>query len=147
MTRLMSQRSVEETFRRLTIGDATLMAAMANLEGGELDPVRLDRHTETLVRLGALVALDAPPSSFQGAVDEAQLAGARLEDLLAVLIAVAGPVGTARVAAAAPRIALAAGYDVEAALEELEPSDGAPVAGSRGASGVPDGRPQRSPAG
>jgi hypothetical protein len=31
--------------------------------------------------------------------------------------AVAGTVGSARVIAAAPRIALAAGYDVEAALE------------------------------
>ena len=37
--------------------------------------------------------------------------------LFAVLKAVAGEVGSARVVAAAPRIALAAGYDVEAALE------------------------------
>jgi hypothetical protein len=33
------------------------------------------------------------------------------------LLAVAGIVGSARVVSAAPRIALAAGYDVEAALE------------------------------
>jgi hypothetical protein len=50
-------------------------------------------------------------------VEEAQRLGARQEDLLATLLAVAGIVGSARVVSAAPRIALAAGYDVEAALE------------------------------
>jgi hypothetical protein len=45
------------------------------------------------------------------------------DDLVAVLVAVAGMVGSARVIAAAPRIALAAGYDVEAALEANDPSD------------------------
>ena len=40
-----------------------------------------------------------------------------MEDLFAVLVAIADDVGSARVISAAPRIALAAGYDVEAALE------------------------------
>jgi hypothetical protein len=78
-----------------------------------------------------LVALDAPPSSFRIAVDAAQMAGAQLDDLLAVLTAVAGPVGSARVISTAPRIALAAGYDVEAALEQVRSpdDDGDPPAG------------------
>jgi hypothetical protein len=49
-------------------------------------------------------------------------AGATLDDLLAALIAVAGSVGTPRVVSAAPRIALAAGYDVDAALEASDAS-------------------------
>ena len=81
-----------------------------------------------------LVALDAPSSSFRSAVDAAQMAGAQLSDLLAVLTAVAGPVGSARVISTAPRIALAAGYDVEAALEQVRsPDDGGdPPAGPAG---------------
>ena len=67
--------------------------------------------------MGALVAIDAPATAYRSAVESAQLAGARLEDLFAVLGAVAASVGSARVIAAAPKIALAAGYDVEAALE------------------------------
>lgn len=113
----MTVRSAEEVFRRLTIGDPGVVAAMAGHDGGELDAARLDLRTEALLRIGALIALDAPPSSYRTAVEAALMAGAQLDDLLAVLIAVAGPVGSARVISAAPRIALAAGYDVEAALE------------------------------
>ncbi len=120
----MALRSVEEAFRRLTIGDAVLISEMGNPADRPLDTMRLDARTETLLRVGALVALDAPPSSFRAAVNEAQVAGARLEDLLAVLMAVAASVGSARVISAAPRIALAAGYDVEAALERVEPAFG-----------------------
>jgi len=116
--------STRAAFRRLTLGDTALIAAMAD-PGGRAATVRhLDAWTEALVRIGVLVALDAPPSSFRTAVDAAQMAGARLDDLLGVLAAVAGPVGSARVISTAPRIALAAGYDVEAALEQIGPTEG-----------------------
>lgn len=112
--------SAEDGFRRLTIGDQRLIARACGPDATPADLPRLDARTEALLRIGALVALDAPPSSFRTEVDGAQRAGARLPDLLAVLVAVAGIVGSARVVSAAPRIALAAGYDVEAALEEVE---------------------------
>ena len=107
----------EEAFRRLTIGDTGLIVSLGDDDAAGRQGVRLDPRTEALVRLGALVALDAPPASFRCAVEEAQRVGARQEDLLATLMAVAGIVGTPRIVSAAPRIALAAGYDVEAALE------------------------------
>jgi alkylhydroperoxidase/carboxymuconolactone decarboxylase family protein YurZ len=120
----MSGRSVEEAFRRLTIGDVGLTALMADPEARGPDAIRLDLHTETLLRISALIALDAPLSSYRTAVDAALTAGATIDDLLAVLVAIAGTVGSARVLSAAPRIALAAGYDVEAALEASEPAAG-----------------------
>ena len=107
----------EETFRRLTIGDTGLIVSLGDDDAPQRLGVRLDPRTEALVRLGALIALDAPPASFRCAVEDAQRVGARQEDLLATLMAVAGIVGTPRIVSAAPRIALAAGYDVEAALE------------------------------
>jgi hypothetical protein len=109
--------TVQEAFRRATIGDPTFISAIADPDSREVDVHRLDSRTEALLRIAALVAVDAPPSSYRGAVEAAQRAGARLDDLFAVLLAVAGDVGSARIVAAAPRIALAAGYDVEAALE------------------------------
>ena len=108
--------TAEEVFRRLTIGDAGLLAWLDD-DMPRRGVGRLDPRTEALVRLAALVAIDAPPASFRSVVEEAQRLGARQEDLLATLLAVAGIVGSARVVCAAPRIALAAGYDVEAALE------------------------------
>jgi hypothetical protein len=109
--------SVEEAFRRLTIGDLDFAAAIADRRGHDMPIKRLDARMEALLRLSALVAIDAPLSSYRAVVAAALRAGARLEDLFAVLTAVAGEVGSARVVAAAPCIALAAGYDVEADLE------------------------------
>src|SRR4051812_27787691 len=109
--------SVEEAFRLLTIGDPEFVAAVADRDGKARRVPHVDARTDALLRIAALVAVDAPASSYRSAVSAAQIAGARLDDLFAVLVAVADDVGSARVIAAAPRIALAAGYDVEAALE------------------------------
>ena len=111
--------NAEDGFRRLTIGDPGLIAAMSNPDGSGSGVHRLDARTEALLQIGALIAVDAPPSSYRAAVEAALRAGARLDDLLAVFAAVAGTVGSARITSAAPKIALAAGYDVEAALEQI----------------------------
>lgn len=108
--------SAEEGFRRLAIGDRVVLAALTDPDGEPGVP-RLDDRTESLIRVAVLVPIDAPQSSYQPAVEAAMRAGATLDDLLAVLIAVAGTVGSPRVVSAAPRIALAAGYDVDAAFE------------------------------
>ncbi len=117
--------SVEEAFRRLTLGDEAFVAALQGSEARRQGAPRLDELSESLLRIGALIALDAPPSSYRHEVDAAMAAGAGLEELLGVLVAVAGPVGSAKVFSAAPRIALAAGYDVDEALEILDGEDGA----------------------
>jgi 4-carboxymuconolactone decarboxylase len=109
--------TAEEGFRRLAIGDQVLVASVCNPGVPRSAVRRLDALTEALLRIGALIALDAPPSSYRSEVEAAQRAGARIDDLLAVLVGVAGVVGSARVISAAPRIALAAGYDIDAALE------------------------------
>ena len=109
--------STEEAFRRLTIADPGILHGGQDRRGVALDVTRLDERTEALVQLAALIAIDGPMTSYQSVVEAALRAGARREDLPAVLLAVAGITGSARVVGAAPRIAMAAGYDVEAALE------------------------------
>jgi 4-carboxymuconolactone decarboxylase len=111
--------SAQEAFRRLAIGDPALLAAMTE-PAGDLGQFRLAEQTEALIRVAALVPIEAPQSSYQTAVGAAMRAGVTLEDLLATLVTVAGSVGSPRVVAAAPRIALAAGYDTEAEIESLE---------------------------
>lgn len=117
-------QSSEEILRRLAIGDRTLIAALAGAEAGRLQAARLDGLTEALVRVAVLVPLDAPQSSYQAAVEAAMRAGASLEDLLATLVATIEAVGVPRVVSAAPRIALAAGYDVDAAMEQAASLEG-----------------------
>jgi 4-carboxymuconolactone decarboxylase len=117
-------QSSEEVLRRLAIGDRTLIAALAGSGGTHPVAARLDELTESLVRVAVLVPLDAPQSSYQAAVEAAMRAGASLEDLLATLLATVEAVGVPRAVAAAPRIALAAGYDVDAAFEQAASLEG-----------------------
>jgi alkylhydroperoxidase/carboxymuconolactone decarboxylase family protein YurZ len=76
-----------------------------------------------LLQLAALVALGASDESFRAIGSVARAAGATDDDLLDVLLAVAPTVGLVRVVAATPGLALAAGYDIDAALEDTEPPE------------------------
>lgn len=69
---------------------------------------------DVLVQLGALLALGAATSSLRATVERAVNAGATEAEIVGVLVAVAPAVGLARVVSAAPRLALAIGYDLEA---------------------------------
>jgi alkylhydroperoxidase/carboxymuconolactone decarboxylase family protein YurZ len=111
--------SAEETLRRLTIAEPSALRSFDAHRAEDATHGPLDERTEALIRIGALVALDAPESSYLGAVESALLAGATLDELVAVLHAVAGSVGSARVVSAAPRLAMAAGYDIEHAIEAI----------------------------
>lgn len=74
----------------------------------------LDAKTAALVRIGALIAVGgcAVPS-FGELTDAALDAGASVSDVVDVLLAVLPIVGTARVVAAAPRLALTLGHDID----------------------------------
>ncbi|MGO8870705.1 MAG: carboxymuconolactone decarboxylase family protein [Acidimicrobiales bacterium] len=73
-----------------------------------------------MVRLAALAAVDAPPSSYLLNLAAAVDSGLTLEDARAVLIAVAPIIGTPRTVAAAGAIANALGFALalEEAIEE-----------------------------
>jgi alkylhydroperoxidase/carboxymuconolactone decarboxylase family protein YurZ len=69
--------------------------------------------TCSLVHLAALLAAGGSTTSLRWAVELALAAGVRDEEIVEVLATVAGVVGSAKVVAAAPRLALAIGYDIE----------------------------------
>jgi Carboxymuconolactone decarboxylase family len=79
----------------------------------------LDAKTRALVRIGALVVLDAAAPSFEADIETALQAGASREEIVGTLVAVMPVAGSARVTAAAPNVAFGLGYDVESALELL----------------------------
>jgi alkylhydroperoxidase/carboxymuconolactone decarboxylase family protein YurZ len=106
--------STREGFRRLTLGDTGFVGSAP---AASRSAPCLSEPTASMARIAALVALDAPSSAYRAAVEAAQRTGASEEDLLALLASLVDVVGSARVISAAPRIALAAGYDAEAALE------------------------------
>lgn len=81
----------------------------------------VDDRTMALARVAALVALGAHAPSYVTACNAALANGATAEEVVGVLLAVGSLVGSVRMVAAAPRIALALGYDVDAALERGDP--------------------------
>jgi 4-carboxymuconolactone decarboxylase len=87
---------------------------------GSIDPHGLNERTAALACLAALVAMHAGPSSYQRCVDRALAAGATVDDVIDTLKVVAPTVGLARLVTAAPGLALALGYDIDAALEAVD---------------------------
>ena len=105
--------------RRLAVHDEAFLGTIA-VEGSPFAKSAIDERTAALVRVGATVAVDASLASFQHAVTLALAAGASSDEIVASLEAVTPVTGAARVVQCAPKVALALGYDVDAALERFE---------------------------
>jgi hypothetical protein len=103
-----------ERFRRLSIGDA---AALDLLTATADQPAVLSARIESLVRLAAVIVLDPSLPAYQYGVQRAFDAGAEVREVIAVLGAISSIAGSAVVIAAAPKLAMALGYDVDAAFE------------------------------
>ena len=87
------------------------------LEGLELraewqDLSGLDPRSFALVKIAALIALDAPPASYLWQVSNAVDAGVTAADLAGVLRAIAPQVGGPRIVAAAPELMVALGLSL-----------------------------------
>ena len=106
----------KQHLRRLAVHDDALLDAIA-VEGSSFATSVIDERTAALVRVAATIAVDAAPHSFQHAVALALAAGATSDEIVASLEAVTPVTGAARVVQCAPKVALALGYDVDAALE------------------------------
>ena len=113
----------EERLRSLALHDEGFVQSVLGIRLDTVDVSRLDPKTHALIRLGALLAADAAPSSYQENVEVALAAGATVDEIVGAVIAVAPIIGLARIVSAAPELALALGYDVDAALEAEEESD------------------------
>ena len=97
-----------------------LLAEMTekSIEASSLDPEKL-----MLVRLAALVAVDAPPVSYDLNLRAASETEVDIDDIRGVLAAIAPIVGTAKVAAATGNIVRALAFELEIAELEAEESD------------------------
>ena len=107
-----------ETLRRLAMIDEGFVADEAGLG---LDPAQasaLDPRTAALLQLAVSVAIGSPAVCLEWSTGRALAAGASEDEIADVLLAIAPVAGLGRVAAAAPDLATALGYDIAASLEE-----------------------------
>ena len=100
-----------ELLRRMAVNDARV--AEDWLGGSSVDSPGLDAKTLELVRLAALVAVGGAVPSYGAQADAAVSAGATDAEIVDVLVGVVPIVGMPCAVAAAPKLALALGYDTE----------------------------------
>jgi alkylhydroperoxidase/carboxymuconolactone decarboxylase family protein YurZ len=111
----------QETLRGLAMIDEGFIRNEAGLALGSAATSALDLKTARLLQVAASVTIGPSPVCLQWSVARAMAAGATEDEIADVLLAIAPVTGLGRIAAAAPDMAIALGYDVAAALEELDP--------------------------
>jgi 4-carboxymuconolactone decarboxylase len=116
-----SSTTYRDRLRKLTLSDQTYLDAVLH-QGSSAGPSgELDPREASLVRIAAMIAIDAPANALGWAVSSAMAEGASPDVVVDVLIATAPVIGTARVVSAAQKLGLGMGYDVDADIEGLGP--------------------------
>lgn len=104
-------KDTEDILIGVSAGDIAVLEALEMREA-QLDRTGLDARTFALVKIAALIALDAPPASYMWQVPNALADGATPEDILGVMRAIAPQIGMPKVVAAAPEIMVALGLSL-----------------------------------
>ncbi len=101
-----------QTLSGVATGDVGLLETALGLREAQKENNPLDPRTFALVKIAALIALDAPPASYAWQVGNALNEGVSAEDMLAVLRAIAPQVGGPKFVAAGPELMVALGLDL-----------------------------------
>ena len=107
-----------ETLRRLAILDEGFVEDELRLGLVPAEASALDPKTAALLQVGACVAIGSSATCLEWSAGRALAAGASEDEIADVLLAIAPVTGLGRVVSAAPGVATALEYDIEAALEE-----------------------------
>ena len=110
----------QETLRKLAMIEESFIEDEAGLGFDLAATSALDPKTAMLLRVGACVAIASPGVCLQWAVGRAMAAGASEDEIADVLLAITPVAGLGRIVSAAPDVAIALGYDVAGALEEMD---------------------------
>ena len=103
--------------------DAPILDLLASMTADGVAASSLDANTLMLVRIAALVAVDASPVSYLLNLGAAGQVGVDPESVRGVLAAIAPIVGTARIAAATGNIVKGLAVVIEVAELEMEESE------------------------
>jgi len=101
-----------ELLRRLAVHDEQTFESVLGIGLSAVDRSGLDATTASLVRFASCVASGAPVQTYEWSIAASFAAGATLEQVVGVLVALAPLVGDARVNAAADDVAAAIGVEI-----------------------------------
>ena len=100
-----------DRLRRLAINDERLGDDAIGEVG--IGDEGLEARVVALARIAALAAVGGAEPSFGSLVDAAVSAGATPDEIVDVIVGVIPVVGLPRIVAAAPKVAMALGYDLD----------------------------------
>ena len=107
--------SFQETLRPVAIFDEGFVTPGSGLGLARMSA--LDPSIAALLQVGVSLAIGSSAVCLEWSAAGALAAGATRDEITDVLLAIAPVAGMGRVVSAAPGVAIALGYDIEAALE------------------------------
>lgn len=96
----------------MATGEAPVLETLTDMTSASLSRIELEPATMLMVRLAALIAVDAPPASYLMHIGPAVESGLTLEQVQDVLVTVAPITGAPRVLSASRKIIDALGFAV-----------------------------------
>lgn len=105
-------QDTQQLFAGIATGEVDVLEKAVGLRELAREDSGLDPRSFALVKLAALVALDAPPASYAWQVPNALAEGVTPEDIAGMLRAIAPQIGGPRLVAAAPELMLALGLEL-----------------------------------
>lgn len=104
-------------------GETPVLDTLADITAASVEHNSLVPRELMLVRIAALIAVDAPSASYLANAGAAADSGITTDDIQAVMIGVAPVVGTARVVSAGGNILRALGLAIAVADSEMTDED------------------------
>ena len=105
------------------VDETPVLDTLADMTAASLARNTLAPRELMLVRIAALVAVDAAPASYLMNAEAAQEMGVTADDIQGVMIGIAPVVGAPRVVSAAGKILRALGLAIAVAESELDDDD------------------------
>ena len=103
----------EDMLRRLALNDEHVLGTVMTRQVGPECATELGSRVEILVRLGALLAVEAATPSIREVVEKAWAAGVTTDEIVGVLVCVGPTIGVASMVTSASKLAAVLGYDFE----------------------------------
>jgi 4-carboxymuconolactone decarboxylase len=116
-TEIPVDEATRDALVALALGRAEVLAQAEDLRDLLREDSGLDPRSFALVKIAALIAMDAPPASYLWQVHEALEAGVKPRHIVGVLAAIAPQVGVPRVLAAAPEIMVALDLELPSGMD------------------------------
>jgi 4-carboxymuconolactone decarboxylase len=103
----------EDLLRRVALNDEKVLGNVMTRRVSADSGTELDSRVELLVRLAALLAVEAAAPSLREVVEKATAAGVTTNEIVGVLVCVGPTIGVASMVASASKLAVVIGYDLE----------------------------------